>query len=486
MSDQPREACGVFGIYAPGEDVARLTFFGLYALQHRGQESAGIATNAPPSRAVHCHAGMGLVSQAFHDEVTLARLRGDIAIGHTRYSTTGASRIANAQPILVESDLGPVAVGHNGNLINAAELRAELAERGVSFHSSTDSEVLAQVIAAAPGTTWPEKLQSALPRLRGAFSLVILTPGALWGVRDSLGVRPLALGRFGTGWVLASESCALDHIGAESAREVRAGEIVQIDADGVRSHRGLPVEREALCVFEYIYFARPDSVIRDRLLYQARVAMGRELAREYPVEADLVIPIPDSATPAGVGFSQASGIPFSDGLMKNRYVGRTFIQPDQRLRQAGVGLKFNPMAKILGGQRVVVIDDSIVRGTTTPQVIKLLRQAGAREIHMRVCAPPIRHPCHFGVDMATRAELIAAQLDVPAIARAIGADSLGYLSLEGLMRAIDLPKQSFCNACFTGRYPIRIPGELDKLALEPAGVGERGPGGEGLPGRAPQ
>ena len=457
-----RESCGIFGVYAPSEDVARIAFFGLYSLQHRGQESAGIATTE--GQRIFVHTGMGLVAQAF-TEAQLFNLRGDIAIGHTRYSTTGSSRIANAQPMVAECELGQIALGHNGNLVSAEYLQRGLAQQGYVFSSSSDSEVILGLITTSPGKSWLEKIRNAVKRLNGAYSLVILVKDALIGVRDPLGVRPLCIGMLNGGWVLSSESCALDHIGANFVREVQPGEIVVIDGSGLKSFQEAPSKR-ALCIFEYIYFARPDSVINGRLLYPARRAMGERLAVEYPVEADLVIGVPDSATAAGIGYALRSSIPFGEGLLKNRYVGRTFIQPDQRLREIGVQLKFNPLKELLAEQRVVLVDDSIVRGTTTPRVISLLKKAGAKEVHMRVCAPPIRYPCFFGVDMATRWELIAAQKTVPEIEKFIGADSLGYLSLEGLIQAIGLPREIFCIACFTGDYPIPVQLEMDKLALE--------------------
>jgi amidophosphoribosyltransferase len=464
MTDQPREACGVFGIYAPGADVARITFFGLHALQHRGQESAGIATS--DGAEIRLHTDMGLVAQVFNEEA-LAPLRGFLAVGHTRYSTTGSSRLVNAQPVRARSELGPIALAHNGNVINSEYLRNELEAKGCTFSGSSDTEVIAQLIATSYGDTWVERIRTAMGRLQGAYSIVMATLDAVYAFRDPLGVRPLCLGRIDEGWVFASETCALDNTGADVVREVEAGEILVADRNGLTVHKGPRQDgRRALCVFEHIYFARPDSVIDDRLLYQAREAMGAELAREYPVDADLVIAIPDSATAAGLGYARASGIPFSEGLLKNRYVGRTFIQPDQHLREAGARLKYNPMPSVIDAKRLVVVDDSIVRGTTTPRVVGLLRKAGAKEIHMRICAPPILHPCYFGVDMATRQELIAAQRTIPEIQEFIGADSLGFLSHEGLIRAIDRPRESFCMGCFTGEYPIPVQLELDKLALE--------------------
>ncbi|MBE0480481.1 MAG: amidophosphoribosyltransferase [Dehalococcoidia bacterium] len=458
-----RESCGILGIYAQGDEVARLAFFGLYALQHRGQESSGIA--ATDGNRIRVHAAMGLVAQIFN-ETTLNQLSGHIAIGHNRYSTTGGSRVANAQPIKVQSSSGELALAHNGNIINAQYLREELEGKGFEFDTSTDSEVIARLINVAPGTDLVEKTRHSMGRLQGAYSLVMLTRDKLMGVRDPLGVRPLCLGKFNGGWVLASESCALDHLGVEFVREVEPGEIVHIDRDGLKSYRaGMPTRR-GLCVFEFIYFARPDSLISGRRLYPARLAMGQQLALEHGVGADLVLGVPDSATAAGIGYALASGIPFSEALLKNRYVGRTFIEPEQRLRELGVRLKFNPVPEVFSGKRVVVIDDSIVRGTTTPQVINLLRKAGASEVHMRICAPPIRYPCFFGVDMATRQELIAAQKSVPEITSFIGADSLGYMSIEGLIKAVGLPKENFCLACFTGEYPVPVQLEMDKLALE--------------------
>ncbi len=463
------EACGVFGIYAPGEDVARLTFFAIFALQHRGQESSGIAT--ADGQKINIFADMGLVSQVF-DEGSLSRLKGHIAIGHNRYSTAGSSRIFNVQPLLVGHGDQMLAVAHNGNITNAEALQRELSDKGYIFRTSTDTEVAANLILSAPQRSLVEKIRYAMGRLRGAYSLVVLTKDTLYAVRDPLGVRPLCLGTVnGGGWVVASETCALDHIGARCQREIEPGEIVVVNENGVESHTQQG-GKKAACIFEYIYFARPDSVIDGRLLYSARQAMGAGLAEEHPVAADLMVGVPDSATSAGAGFALKSGIPPAEGLVKNRYVGRTFIQPVQRIRDLGVKLKFNPLNSVLEGKRVVLVDDSIVRGTTTPQVIKLLRRGGASEVHMRVCAPPIRYPCFFGVDMATRNELIASRMSIPEIRDYIGADSLGYLSVDGLVKAVGLPKENFCLACFTGRYPIPVQLEMDKLALEGALAGQ--------------
>jgi amidophosphoribosyltransferase len=398
-------------------------------------------------------------------EDSLSHLSGNIAVGHTRYSTRGSSRIANAQPIIVGKDSNTFAIAHNGNIINAEHLHQELSDQGYTFRTSTDTEVIANLILSSTEKKWVDRIRYAMHRLQGAYSLTIMTNDTLFGVRDPFGVRPLCLGTIDGGWVIASESCALDHIGANFVREVEPGEIVAITENGIDSYRE-EVSRKGLCIFEYIYFARPDSVINGRLLHPARQAMGERLAEEYPVAADLVTGVPDSAIAAGIGYAHKSGIPLCEGLLKNRYVGRTFIEPDQRIRDLGVKLKFNPLPQVLEGKRLVVVDDSIVRGTTTPQVVRLLRKAGVREVHMRICAPPIRYPCFFGVDMATRHELIAAQKTIPEIRDFIGTDSLGYLSIDGLIKAVNLPKDTFCLACFTGDYPIPVQLEMDKLALE--------------------
>jgi amidophosphoribosyltransferase len=461
------EACGIFGVYAPDEDIARLTYFALFALQHRGQESAGIATTNGCN--LNVYAQMGLVSQVF-DEESLSKLHGDIAIGHNRYSTRGSSNIHNVQPIIVGKEPDVMAIAHNGNISNAEPLYQELIDKGYTFKTATDTEVAANLILSSPEKDMVNRIRYAMRRLQGAYSMVIMTKDTLFGIRDPLGVRPLCLGTIGDGnhhkkYVIASESCALDHIGAKFIREIEPGEIVVINDKGLKSYRE-ESDKKALCIFEYIYFSRPDSIIKNRLLYSARMAMGAGLAEEHPVDADLVIGVPDSATAAGFGYANKSGIPPVEGLIKNRYMGRTFIAPDQRIRDLGVKTKFNPLQSILEGKRVVLVDDSIVRGTTTPQVIKLLRKSGVKEVHMRVCAPPIRYPCYLGVDMATRWELIAAQKTIPQIKDFIGADSLGYLSIEGLIKAVGLPKEEFCLACFTGDYPMPVQLSMDKLAME--------------------
>ena len=464
------ESCGVFGVYAPSEDVARLTFFALFALQHRGQESAGIATT--DGKKIRVYARMGLVSQVFSED-SLSQLTGDIAIGHNRYSTRGSSRISNVQPLIVSKGSDTIAIAHNGNIVNVEHLYKELSDQGYVFHTSTDTEVIANLILSSPDKDWVDKIRYAMHRLQGAYSLTIMTNHTLFGVRDPFGVRPLCLGAINGGYVIASESCALDHIGANFVKEIEPGEIVSITENGIDSYRE-EVGRRGVCIFEYIYFARPDSVINGRLLYPARQAMGEGLAQEHPVDADMVMGVPDSATAAGIGYSRWSNLPLQEGLLKNRYVGRTFIEPDQRIRDLGVKLKFNPLPQMLDGKRVVVVDDSIVRGTTTPQVVKLLRRAGAKQVHMRICAPPIRYPCFFGVDMATHWELIAARKTVAEVRDFIGADSLGHLSIDGLIKAVALPKDIFCMACFTGDYPIPVQLEMDKLALETMPTDQQG------------
>jgi len=468
--DEPREECGVFGVYAPHEDVARLTFFGLYALQHRGQESAGIAT--ADGQRLRIHTRMGLVNTAFSED-DLSRLTGHSAVGHTRYSTTGSSQAKNAGPFLVCGDSGDIAVAHNGNLVNSAILRRDLIEHGVVFEGSTDTEALTWAIAQSHGPNIAVRVRRAMARFLGAYSLAILTKDSLIGVRDPKGIRPLCIGRVGEdGWVIASETCALATVGATFVREVAPGEIVVVDADGLHSYAMDDWDgTQATCIFEYIYFARPDSQLMGRRLHLARQRMGAELWREDPIEADVVVPMPDSAVPAAIGYSQASGIPYAEALIKNRYIGRTFIQPDQRLREQGVKLKFNALPEVLEGKSVILVDDTIVRGTTSRPIVDLLRQNGARQVHMRVHSPPIMWPCYLGVDMARRDELIASKKSVEEIGEIIGADSIKYLSLEGLLRAIDLPSNRFCTACLTGTYPVPVQMEMDKLSFERERVG---------------
>jgi amidophosphoribosyltransferase len=458
----PREECGVVGIWGPGAPLARLTYLGLHALQHRGQESAGIAVS--DGARLSLHKRLGLVTGVFDEETLLRLEEGDgsappvAAIGHTRYSTTGSNTLPNVQPVYAATERGEMMLGHNGNLTNARWLRDELREQGVEFASASDTEVLAKLIAHAPGRSWAQRVDHAFHRATGAFTFTMLTPDALVAARDPVGFRPLALGRLpGGGWVVASESAALDAMGARFVRDVEAGEVLTIDADGVQTHRSARAtpSREKLCVFEYVYLARPDSVIDGRLLYEARLEMGRELAREHPADADLVIAVPDSAVPAAIGYAEEVGLPYREGLIKSRYVGRTFIQPMQRSRDEAVRLKFNPLPELLSGKRVVVVDDS------------MLRRAGAAEVHVRIHSPEMRYPCYMGVDTGRRDELIAATHTTDEIRRAIGADSLGYLSREGLLAAVGGRGEARCTACFDGSYPTDVPLELDKLALEP-------------------
>jgi len=462
--DHPNEECGVIGVFTPEGDASRLAFFGLFALQHRGQESAGIA--AANGENVVVHADMGLVTQIFR-EPDFYPLVGDMAIGHTRYSTSGSSELCNAQPLLVDGQHGQLAVANNGNIINALQLRDQLQDEwNCTFTSTTDTEVIAQLLAHASGANWEDRVFQCMRQLEGAYSIVVQTKDTMIAARDPLGIRPLCLGKLNGGWVVASESCALDHIGAEYIRELDSGEVIIVDGNGLHSATWSGgTGRQALCVFELIYFARPDSLMAGQLVHSARQELGAQLAREHPVDADLVIGIPDSSTAAAVGYAQESGIPFSEGLVKNRYVGRTFIEPEQRLRDLGVRQKFNTLVDVIQGKRLVVVDDSIVRGTTTPHVVNLLRKGGAKEVHMRVCAPPIKHPCFMGVDMASREELLAANNTLEDIRTIVGADTLGYLSVEGLLEVVGGTKGGFCDACFTGNYPVPVQLELSKLAL---------------------
>lgn len=470
----PQDACGVFGVWAPGEEVANLTYFGLYALQHRGQEAAGMAVS-DGSRVV-VYKDLGLVAQVF-DEPTLASLRGHIAIGHTRYSTTGGSTWENAQPTIRATSAGTtIALAHNGNLVNTAELERDVAAGEFPSDGSTsDTALVTMLLAGKPDLSVEAAAMEVLPRLRGAFSFVFMDESTLYAARDPHGVRPLVLGRLERGWVIASETAALDIVGASVVREVEPGELIAIDADGLRSARFAAQEPKG-CLFEYVYIARPDATIAGRNVYATREQIGRQLAKEHPVEADLVIPVPESGTPAAIGYAEASGITYGAGLMKNPYVGRTFIQPSQTLRQLGIRLKLNPLRENVRGKRVVVVDDSIVRGNTQRAIVRMLREAGALEVHVRISSPPVNWPCFYGIDFATRAELLANGLDNDGIRRSIGADTLGYVSLPGLIAATEQPKTRLCRACFDGEYPIELPpGNLiGKHLLE--GVGRRVPG----------
>jgi amidophosphoribosyltransferase len=448
----PRDACGVFGVWAPGEEVAKLAYFGLYALQHRGQESAGIAVS-DGSRIV-VFKDMGLVPQVF-DESVLNTLSGHIAVGHCRYSTSGSSVWQNAQPTFRATPSSGLALGHNGNLINTLELAA-LVGTGLGREATSDTEVLTALFAdGAAGRGIEAGALAALPLVRGAYSLVFMDEQTLYAARDPQGFRPLVLGRLERGWVVASETAALDIVGASFVREVEPGELIAIDEDGVRS-RTFAVPQPRGCLFEYVYLARPDTAIAGRSVQATRVEVGRRLAAEHPVEADLVIPVPESGTPAAIGYAQASGIPYGQGLVKNSYVGRTFIQPSQTIRQRGIRLKLNPLRDVIAGQRVVVVDDSIVRGNTQRAIVAMLREAGAAEVHIRISSPPVAWPCFYGIDFATRAELIAGQMSVEEILVSIGADSLGYVSLDGLITATTLPQGRLCRACFDGDYPLRV------------------------------
>jgi amidophosphoribosyltransferase len=466
----PQDACGVFGVWAPGEEVSKLTYFGLYALQHRGQESAGIAVS-DGSRIV-VFKDMGLVSQVFN-EGALESLQGHVAIGHTRYSTTGASIWENAQPTFRTTATGHLALGHNGNLTNTGELRKRIAELhsgsgelpfNATIAATTDTEILTALLAAHPDLSLEEAAIKELPSVKGAFSVVFMDDNSLYAARDPQGIRPLVLGRLENGWVIASESAALDIVGASIVREVEPGELIVVDSQGLRTHRFAPAEPKG-CLFEYVYLARPDTSIAQRSVQATRVDTGRRLAREHPVEADLVIPVPESGRYAAIGYAQESGIPFAEGLVKNSYVGRTFIQPSQTIRQLGIRLKLNPLKEVIAGQRLIVVDDSIVRGNTQRALVRMLREAGALEVHVRISSPPVKWPCFYGIDFATRAELIANGLSVDEICASIGADSLAFIELDALIEATQIPKDNLCRACFDGVYPVEL-SEEHKVNLE--------------------
>ncbi len=466
----PRDACGVFGVWSPGEDVAKLAYFGLYALQHRGQESAGIAVS--DGTRIVVYKDMGLVAQVF-DESVLTTLRGHVAVGHCRYSTSGASVWENAQPTFRSTASGSLALGHNGNLINTLEL-AGMVDAAVKRHglaATSDTDVLTALFADPRSSSVEEGALAALPLVRGAYSLVFMDEQTLYAARDPQGFRPLVLGRLARGWVVASETAALDIIGAAFVREVEPGELITIDERGVRTFTFAPA-RPRGCLFEYVYLARPDTTIAGRSVQATRVEVGRRLAAEHPAQADLVIPVPESGTPAAIGYAEASGIPYGQGLVKNSYVGRTFIQPSQTIRQRGIRLKLNPLREVIAGKRLVVVDDTIVRGNTQRAVVAMLREAGAAQVHIRISSPPVSWPCFYGIDFATRAELIAGSLSVAEIRESIGADSLGFISLEGLIEATTIPAGNLCRACFDGDYPIPVAEtEQGKHLLEGAGAG---------------
>jgi amidophosphoribosyltransferase len=470
----PKDACGVFGVWAPGEDVAKLAYYGLFALQHRGQEAAGIAVS--DFRNVIVYKDLGLVAQVF-DESTLASLSGSLAIGHTRYSTTGSCTYENAQPSFkqIHGGQGSIALGHNGNLTNTHELARDAAQDDMG--ATTDSDLITTLLASNPDLSLEEAAVGVLPRLRGAFSLVFMDEHTLYAARDRNGVRPLVLGRLERGWVVASETAALDIVGASFVREVEPGELLAIDSDGVRTRTWAQAEPKG-CLFEYVYLARPDTTIAGRGVHATRVEVGRQLAREAPTPgADLVIPVPESGGPAAIGYAEESGIPYGEGLVKNRYVGRTFIQPSDTIRQLGIRLKLNPVREILRGKRLVVVDDSIVRGNTQRALVRMLREAGAREVHVRISSPPVKWPCFYGIDFATKAELIASAATVDEICAHIGADSLAYVSLDGLVTATTIPADRLCRACFDGSYPIELPAaeQLGKHLLEGMNGGDPAP-----------
>ncbi len=459
--------CGLFGIVGKNieEEASKLTYFALYALQHRGQESAGIAVINKQGE-IDFHKGMGLVPQVFTENI-LKSLQGNLAIGHVRYSTTGSSQLVNAQPIPIDfGDKGTAMLAHNGNLINVMQLRDELEADGYQMNTTSDSELIAAMIGKYYDGDLVSTLTVVLPKLKGAFSLVLMTQDKIIAVRDPNGIRPLCIGKLNdNAFVVSSESCAIDMLGAQLIREISKGEIVTLDQFGIKSRIYDASQRDSLCVFEHIYFARPDSVIQNRSVYLVREKMGSLLYKEHPAEADIVIPIPDSGIPAAIGYAKASGIPYQEGLIKNRYVGRTFISPSQFLRKMGVRIKLNPLKEVLKNKRIVVIDDSIVRGTTSAQIVQILREAGAKEIHFRISSPPIMNPCFYGIDTASKEELIAANLTVPEIAKQLKVDSLGYLSIRGLVDALDAPIKEFCLGCFNSDYPVMVPEQMSRLKL---------------------
>lgn len=454
-ADKMTEECGVFGLYAPGSAVARLTYYGLYALQHRGQESAGIAV--ANGRTIIGEKGMGLVAEVFADTGKLDQMEGHLAVGHVRYSTCGSSVPVNAQPLLVRYRNGALAIAHNGNLINGRLLRRQLEAEGSIFQTTTDSEIIAHLVARSGENDLTTALKKSLPKLEGAYAFILMTPDRLIGIRDPHGIRPLSLGKTASGYVLASETCAFDTIGAEFLRDIAPGEMVIIDQQGLHSERFAPPAEHAMCIFEFIYFARPDSNLLGKNVHLVRKRLGRRLAQEHPVAADLVIGVPDSSLSVASGVAEELGLPYEMGFVKNRYIGRTFIQPSPEMRALGVQLKLNPVRQIVAGKRVVMVDDSIVRGTTSLRIVEMLRKAGAKEVHVLISSPPVIAPCYYGLDISTPAELIAARMSIPEITKSIGADSLGFLSEEGLLAAVDLPEEGFCRACFNGCYLVKPP-----------------------------
>lgn len=475
--ESPKEECGVLGVYAPGREAARLAFFGLFALQHRGQESAGIAVS--DGSRVRMHKDMGLVNQVF-DEDVLSTLPGHMAVGHTRYSTTGASVLRNAQPIYCQSMVGDIAVAHNGNLLNTKKLRDEMEAEGEHFDSSSDSELIARLIVKYIDLGPENAVAATMKRLEGAYSVTVLTPKMLLGFRDPHGVRPLVAGTVDGGFMIASESCAFSPVNGKVDRELEPGEMVIVDADGMRYAQGAACIRKAMCMFEFIYFARPDSKMYGTALYSARERMGEQLFLEHPVEADVVVPVPDSGIPAALGYSRKSGIPYTEGMMKSRYIHRTFIAPDQQLREMGVRMKLTPLQDHIEGKRIILVDDSIVRATTTKQIVRLLFESGAKEVHVRITAPPIMWPCFYGIDMCKKSELAAARMSIQQIRDHLKATSLGYLSVSGVVKAVGRPENEFCLACFTGDYPIPLPDQIERDPFEtPDHVGEMSAVGTG-------
>lgn len=464
-SDKLKEACGVLGIFSPTIDpsIGRIVQYGLYGLQHRGQESAGIAVTT--GEGINYHKGLGLVSEVFNDKI-LDGLRGSIAVGHVRYSTTGSNTLVNAQPLVVRYKKGSLAVAHNGNLVNATEIRKELENAGAVFQTTVDSEIISYLIAREASGDIVQAIKNCMEKIKGSYALVILTENSLIGIRDPKGIRPLCLGRYNGSFLLASESCALDTIGAEFIRDVEPGEIILIDKQGIKSIKTPCDPNSSLCIFEFVYFARPDSIIDGKSIYMARWESGKQLALEHPADADLVVGVPDSGNVSALGYAHELGIPFDIGLIKNRYIGRTFIRPSEASRLTGVKIKLNAMKEVVKGKRLVMVDDSIVRGTTSGQIVKMLKDAGAREVHVRVSSPPVMYSCYFGIDTSTRKELIGARQNVEEIRKHIGADSLGYLSLEGLIKSAGIQSGKFCTGCFCGTYPVGVPMEGKKNLFE--------------------
>jgi amidophosphoribosyltransferase len=470
LDDAPKEECGVLGVFTPGKPAANIAFFGLFALQHRGQESAGLAVS--DGVRVRMHRNLGLVNQVFTPEI-LESLPGEFAVGHTRYSTTGASVLRNAQPIYCQSMIGEIAVAHNGNLTNTAELRAEMQAAGEHFDTSSDSELIARILVRHLPIGVEKAVGEVMRRCRGAYSVTVLTPKMLIGFRDPDGVRPLTAGTLGDGFMIASETCAFGPVGAEPTHELQPGEMVIVDRAGMRFASGTTETLERMCLFEFIYFARPDSTMYGQLLYDVRERMGQRLADECPVEADIVVPVPDSGIPAALGFASRSGIPYREGMMKSRYIHRTFIQPNPELRELGVRMKLTPLDEHIRGKRIVLVDDSIVRGTTTKQIVRMLFESGAKEVHVRITAPQIKFPCFYGIDMASKGELASAVMDLEALTKHIGATTLGFLSIPAAVAAVESGQDRYCLACFSGEYPIPVPEEMSKMAFEqPPEIGE--------------